>query len=140
MADFSSYVTIQISKSVPALTLSNAQANSGSYGPQPPQTIAPGTTVNFQLHDPSGPYGSDGSVTYTGGTMSLYAAFACAYWSSNTGDVNVGGSGGFAVDWYAQSDGSGYWARQMIPGRGHPLQLFIAVRAVSEPVVNPPTT
>ena len=138
MANFSSYVTIQLSKLVPPLTLSNAQANSGSYDPSPPQTIAPGTTGAFQLHDPSGPYGSDGSATYVGSGISVVVAYACPYWSSNSGSVNLGGSGQFAVDWYAQSGDDGYWARQQVPGGGHPLQLFIAVRAASEPVVGPP--
>jgi hypothetical protein len=137
MADFSSYVTIQVSKLVPLLTLTNAEANSGSYNPQPPQTIEPGTTANFQLHDPSGPYGSDGSVSYNGQGISLSAGYACAYWSSNTGEVGTGGAGGFVADWYVQTDDD-CWTRQQVPSRGHPLRLFIAVRAASEPVVGPP--
>jgi len=138
MADYSSYVTIQVSKLVPQLTLGNARANSGSYDPQPPQTIEPGTTANFQLHDPSGPYGSDGSVSYNGQGISLSAAYACPYWSSNTGEVGIGGNGGFVADWYVQAGDDGYWMRQQVPGRGHPLRLFVAVRAASEPVVGPP--
>lgn len=139
MADFSSYVIIQVSKLVPALTLSGSQANRGSYGPNPPQTIPSGTTGSFQLHDPSGPYGSDGSATYQGTGVSLSLAYACAYWSSNSGSVN-GGGGGIAIDWYVQSGGGGYWSREQVPLQGHPLRFFVAVRAASEPVVGPPSS
>ena len=39
MADYSSYVTIQLSSSVPALNLENQDAMSGSFSPSPPSKI-----------------------------------------------------------------------------------------------------
>jgi hypothetical protein len=136
MADFSSYVSIAISSLVPELRLGSAQANSGYWQPSPPQTIAPGTTVNFRLHDPSGPYGSDGSVSFIAAGVTLNVEFACPYWSSNNGGVNLVGAN-LALDWYAQSDSNG-WNQGNVPGGGHPLYIAVFVRASSEPKHPPP--
>jgi hypothetical protein len=139
MANYSSYVTIQVSKLVPQLSLLSSNADQGSYVFPPPQIIAPGTTGNFDLQDPSGPAGSSGSANYGGQNVSLSLGYACPYWSSNSGSVDGGGPG-FAIDWYAQTSNSGTWSNGQIPGSGHPLQLFVAIRAASEPVVPPPSS
>jgi hypothetical protein len=138
MGNYSSYVSISISKLVPQLSLGNNGGNAGYWSSPLPQTIAPGTAVGFDLIASYGPSGTAGFVNYgAAGSAGLYVAFACPYWSSNSGRVTLNGTG-LAVDWYAKSDSNG-WQYQSVQGSGHPLHIAVFVRASSEPKHPPPS-
>jgi len=138
MSDFSSYVTIRTSASVPTLSfVSSDDPNGlGSYIVAPPQTIDPGSTAAFQLGAASGPYGSDGQVTYTGTEIRLTFAYSCPYGDDpNTGTAQITASD-YVVDVWGKS-GDGQWQPAGPPGSDHPTYVWFGVRKPDETLPNP---
>jgi len=142
MSDFSCYITIDNTQNKYPLTLGNSYAESGYWDPEPPQVVEPGTCINFRVHDPSGPNGSQGSCTYTTGVnqeFSISLNVTDPYSGDNFFNVNVGGTGPFQVtscgltgncvtgnnppDWQGAEQGS-------VPSSGHPVSCLVTVQSL----------
>jgi hypothetical protein len=141
MADYSCYIRIKTSASVPTFSITNPIAVNGDYVKTPPTTIAPGSTVNFQLQDKAGPYGSEGGFECAadGGACELKLSYAdpCGVDTDNSGSATVGPAGaGFVLDiWSATGDDP--WKQEPVPTTGHPVWFFVGVRQSDEPALTP---
>ena len=143
MADYSCYIRIKTSASVPTLNTNGGFAATGSYVTNPfPFTINPGSTINFQLQDPDGPVGSQGNIDYQAqkGAFDLSLSYADPYGdnTSNSSSASLSGSGaeGFVLDiWSATGDNN--WQRGPVPTSGHPVWFFVGVRKSGEAALTP---
>jgi hypothetical protein len=140
VTDYSTSITIQLTNSFPEMTLVQKTTSSGSYEPEPPQTIAPGTTVTFRLSSDSE---SKGSVEYVNrqNAVTVTIVYACVE-TSNTGSVNLDeesvSTGVYAVDWFGQAENNQEWLPDAIPEFGSPMAIYAGLRMLTETPLEPP--
>jgi hypothetical protein len=144
MSDFSCYITIDNTQNKYPLTLGDSYASSGYWDPSPPLVIEPGTCINFRVHDPSGPHGSQGRCNYTTGVnqnCNIALNVSDPYNGSNLFFISVNGTGansfqiatcgltGKSVtgnnpgDWRGAEQGG-------VPSSGHPLSCLVKVTSL----------
>jgi hypothetical protein len=112
--DYSCYVTIDNSNGKSTLNLTPPPTNKRShYVVSPPQQIIPGQKIKFWLQDYAGIFGSEGSVTYSGGGQSLTFTYTCPTgWRDNKCS---------GADFYTSNDGV-KWSKLNEPTpKGHPF-------------------
>jgi UDP-2,3-diacylglucosamine pyrophosphatase LpxH len=113
--DYSCYVRI-LNKGSQPLTLTHTSADEGYWVVPPPQTIPPGGRGDAWLQDYTGPHGSEGALTYSGGAFGV--SCPTTWWNTASG---AGGN-------FVARSGSGDWgSRGRVPSGGHPLQVIFTV-------------
>jgi hypothetical protein len=134
MADFSCYITIINQSSVP-LTNGSYYSDFGTYVTRPETNIAVGGTTSFQLEDPSGPFGAEGSLAYDAGEGVIECHYDCPYRGDNNLSVYQNTSG-LLVFFYGNNgvnypwvpDGSNWGQEGQYPSNGHPLSGLFVVK------------
>jgi hypothetical protein len=143
MSDFSCYITIDNTQNKYPLQLVSARNVSGNWEPvSPPQQVAAGACIYFQLRDPAGDDGSQGSCVYSTGEnndVSISVSFADPTGSdSNEFAVECSGAG-FSTYTIAScgisgncvtGNGPDRWYEATpngVPGSGHPVSGLVQV-------------
>lgn len=139
MPDFSCYVTITISPSVPEMATPGGVAAAGTYVSWPEMILdAETSSTTFQLQSDDG---SQGSVDYLGHDyhdFRLHVNYADPAVDANVGTAMLTGTkaGPYVIDLWTKT-GDGSWQYEPMPASGHPVYLFVGVRRRDEPQLSP---
>ncbi len=122
MADFSCYVQIINKTRYPVNLNGTPVSKEGKYITSPPSTIAPGSTINFQIEQVNASAGSEGSCEYSvidqhGVTGNIIFSYACPVKGTNATDAVMSGKPAITL--------------QMIPNPlpqyGHPVNVQFSI-------------